>query len=618
MEKEQKIALIKSGAAAVLLAAVWLSPAEGPLRLVLFLVPYLLAGYEIIIDAFKDLFHGEVFNENMLMTVATVGALILGEYPEAVAVMLLNGIGEFFEDLATDKSRKSIAELMNIRPDRATVVRGGEETEVAPPDVKIGETVVVKPGEKIPLDGVVIEGESTVDFSALTGESLPKDITVGENAVSGTVNLTSVIKLRVTAGYGESTVSKILDLVENAQERKAKTENFVSRFAKYYTPCVLAVAVLLAVLPPLLFPAEAFADWISRALIFLVVSCPCALVVSVPLTFFAAIGGASRRGILIKGSSYIEALSKADVFVFDKTGTLTRGVFCVTDVHPSDMDEAELLDIAALAESYSDHPIAQSIVAAHSGHIDKSRITSIKEHAGLGIEAVIDGRNVYAGNGKLMDKIGVEWQKCECVGTIVHIADGKRYCGHIVIADEIKPGSKEALQSLKAAGIRQTVMLTGDNEEVGADVAGKIGVDGVRAGLLPKDKVDAVEELLKNEGKGKKLVFVGDGINDAPVIARADLGVAMGAMGADSAIEAADVVLMDDDPKKLSEALHISRKTMRIARENIIFALSVKAAVLILSAFGVTDMWIAVFADVGVSCLAVLNSLRAMKKPKNV
>ena len=616
MEKEQKLTLIKTGVAAALLIAVWLSPVEGVWRLLLFLVPYLIAGYEIIIDAFKDLFHGEVFNENMLMTVATVGAIVLGEYPEAVAVMILSGIGEFFEDLATDRSRKSITELMNIRPDRAVVIRDGNEVEVDPAEVSVGETVVVRPGEKIPLDGVVTEGESTLDVSALTGESLPKDVSVGENAVSGTVNLTAVIKLRVTSLYGDSTVSKILDLVENAQEKKAKAESFVTRFARYYTPCVLIIAVLLAALPPLLFHSETFADWISRALIFLVVSCPCALVVSVPLTFFAAIGGASRRGILIKGSAVLESLSKADTFVFDKTGTLTKGVFSVTDVHPSDVSEAELLDIAALAESYSDHPIAQSIVAAHSGHIDKSRISSIKEHAGYGMEAVIDGRTVYAGNGRFMDKIGVKWQKCECVGTIVHVADGGRYLGHIVIADKIKSNSAEALKSLKAAGIRRTVMLTGDNEDVGNDVAAKVGVDAVKAGLLPADKVTAVEELLKTESKGKKLVFVGDGINDAPVIARADVGAAMGALGADSAIEAADVVLMDDDPGKLSESVAISRKAMRIAAENITFALATKAAVLILSALGIANMWIAVFADVGVTCLAVLNSLRAMKKMK--
>ena len=616
MEKEQKLTLIKIGVAAVLLIAVWLSPVEGVWRLLLFLVPYLIAGYEIIIDAFKDLFHGEVFNENMLMTAATVGAIVLGEYPEAVAVMILSGVGEFFEDLATDRSRKSISELMNIRPDRAVVLRDGNEVEVDPAEVSVGETVIVRPGEKIPLDGVVTEGESTLDVSALTGESLPRDVSVGENAVSGTVNLTAVIKLRVTSLYGDSTVSKILDLVENAQEKKAKAENFVTRFARYYTPCVLIVAVLLAALPPLLFPSEAFADWISRALIFLVVSCPCALVVSVPLTFFAAIGGASRRGILIKGSAVLESLSKADTFVFDKTGTLTKGVFSVTDVHPSDVSEAELLDIAALAESYSDHPIAQSIVAAHSGHIDKSRISSIKEHAGYGMEAIIDGRTVYAGNGRFMDKIGVKWQKCECVGTIVHVADGGRYLGHIVIADEIKPNSAEALKSLKAAGIRQTVMLTGDNEDVGNDVAAKVGVDAVKAGLLPADKVTSVEELFKTEPKGKKLVFVGDGINDAPVIARADVGAAMGALGADSAIEAADVVLMDDDPGKLSEAVAISRKAMRIAAENITFALVTKAAVLVLSALGIANMWIAVFADVGVTCLAVLNSLRAMQKMK--
>ena len=616
MEKEQKIALIRIGLSAALLAAVWLSPTEGLLRFFLFLIPYLTAGYDIIIDAFTDLFHGEVFNENMLMTVATAGALALGEYPEAVAVMLLNGVGEFFEDLATDRSKKSITELMNIRPDKATVMRNGEEICVSPADVEVGETVVVRPGERIPLDGVVTYGESTVDTSALTGESLPRDISVGENAVSGTVNLTSVIKLRVTAPYGESTVQKILDLVENAQEKKTKAEGFVARFAKFYTPCVLALAVLLAVVPPLVIADQTFKDWISRALIFLVVSCPCALVVSVPLTFFAAIGGASRRGILIKGSAVIEALSKADTFVFDKTGTLTRGVFCVTDVHPSDIGEAELLDIAALAESYSDHPIAQSIVTAHSGHIDKSRISKITEHPGLGIEAVIDGRTVYAGNGKLMDRIGVEWQKCECVGTIVHVADGGRYCGHIVIADDIKPGAAEAIAGLKAAGVGLTVMLTGDNEDIARSVAEKVGADDVKAGLLPEDKVEAVEELLGAEQNGKKLVFVGDGINDAPVIARSDVGIAMGALGADSAIEAADAVIMDDDPKKLPEALKLSRRAMRIAKENITFALTVKAAVLALSAFAVTGMWVAVFADVGVTCLAVFTSLRAMRKIK--
>ncbi len=615
MDKEQKLTVIRIAVAAAALAAVWLSPAEGTVRLILFLIPYLIAGYEIIADAFKDLFKGEVFNENMLMTVATVGAFILGEYPEAVAVMLLSSVGEFFEDLATEKSRSSIAGLMDIRPDRATVIRDGAELTVDPAEVSVGETVIVRPGERIPLDGVVTEGEGTVDTSALTGESLPKSVSVGENAVSGTVNLTSVIKIRVTAVYGESTVQKILDLVENAQEKKSKSEHFITKFAKIYTPCVLALAVVLAVLPPLLFASQTFPVWISRALIFLVVSCPCALVVSVPLTFFSAIGGASKRGILIKGSSNIENLSKADVFVFDKTGTLTRGVFTVTDVHPSDMSEAELLDIAALAESYSDHPIAQSVVRAHNGHIDKSRIAGIKEHSGLGIEAVIDGRTVYAGNGKLMDRIGVKWRECECVGTIVHVADNGKYCGHIVISDEIKPGAKDALSGLKALGIRRTVILTGDNEDVARDVAEKVGADEVKAGLLPDGKVAAVEELI-GSGNGKKLVFVGDGINDAPVIARSDVGVAMGALGSDSAIEAADIVLMDDDPKKLPEAVAVSRKTMRIAGENIAFALSVKFAVLLLAALGAAGMWIAVFADVGVTVLAVLNSLRAMRRIK--
>ena len=616
MEKEQKLALAKIGVSAVLLIAVWLSPADGMLRFFLFLIPYLIAGYEIIIDAFKDLFHGEVFNENMLMTVATIGALALGEYPEAVAVMLLNCVGEFFEDLATDKSRRSIAELMDIRPEKAAVIRDGIETVISPSEVAVGETVVVRPGERIPLDGVVIEGESTVDTSALTGESLPRDVRPGENAVSGTVNLTSVIKLRVSSPYAESTVQRILDLVENEQEKKTRAEGFVTRFAKYYTPCVLALAVLLAVLPPLLIKDQTFGEWISRALIFLVVSCPCALVVSVPLTFFAAIGGASKRGILIKGSSVIETLSKSDTFVFDKTGTLTRGVFTVTDIHPSDISEAELLDIAALAESYSDHPIAQSIITAHSGHIDKSRISKITERPGMGIEAVIDGRSVFAGNEKLMDSIGVELHRDECVGTIVHVAEKDRYLGHIVISDDVKAGSAKAIAELKAAGIKRTVMLTGDNADAASSVAAKVGIDEIKAGLLPKDKVDAVESLIASEPKGGKLVFVGDGINDAPVLARSDAGVAMGALGADSAIEAADVVLMDDDPKKLPEALKLSRRAMRIAKENIVFALSVKIAVLVLSAFAVTGMWVAVFADVGVTCLAVFNSLRAMKKVK--
>lgn len=614
MNKEEKTALARIIVSAALLVAVWLSPVEGVLRLALFLIPYFIVGYEVLFTAGRNILHGEVFDENFLMALATIGAFATGEYPEAVAVMLFYQVGELFEDIAVGRSRKSIAALMDIRPDHANVLRGGEEVTVSPADVAVGETIIVKPGERVPLDGMIIEGHTSLDTSALTGESAPRDRAAGENVVSGSVNLSALIKVRVSSEYGESTVAKILDLVENSAEKKAKSENFITRFARYYTPIVVISALLLAVLPPLFF-AKPFTEWLNRALIFLMVSCPCALVVSVPLSFFAGIGGASKRGILIKGSNYLEALSNVGTVVFDKTGTLTRGSFEVSAIHPQEMSEAELLDVAALAESYSNHPIAASIVRAHGGHIDKARVSDITELAGLGVCAEIDGAKVYAGNGKLMDKVGAAWHECHRTGTIVHIAKQDEYLGHIVISDEVKPDSAAAIAALKSLGVRKTVMLTGDMRKVGEAVGSELNIDDVRAELLPDQKVQAVEELLAgNASNGKAtLAFVGDGVNDAPVLTRADVGIAMGALGSDAAIEAADIVLMDDKPSKIADAIAISRRTMRIVRQNIVFALSIKALLLVFSALGITDMWVAVFADVGVLILAILNAMRALR-----
>ncbi len=627
MTKSHKKTLIRIIVSAVLLAAAWimteLVPLTGWKALCVYAIPYLLIGYDILLRAVRNILHGQIFDENFLMTIATIGAFAIGEYPEAAAVMLLYQVGELFQKIAVGKSRKSIAALMDIRPDHANVLRDGIETEVSPEEVKTDEIIIIRPGERIPLDGVIIEGTTAVNTSALTGESLPVDKTTGENVISGSVNIAGVIRVRVTSEYAESTVKRILDLVENSAAKKAKSESFITRFARYYTPCVVGCAALLAVLPPLVFGGE-WDDWINRALIFLVVSCPCALVISVPLSFFGGIGGASKHGILIKGSNYIETLSKANVFVFDKTGTLTRGNFVVTAIHPHDVSEDELLDIAALAESYSNHPIGESIVRAHKGHIDKERIGEVNEVGGLGINAVIDGKQVLAGNTRLMENHGIavcggcDCEKC-CRGAAVHVAINGIYCGHIVISDELKPQSAEAIAMLKAQDGSKTVMLTGDAKKV-ADVVGKeLGIDEVHSELMPDDKVAIVETMIDAKRKNTAVAFVGDGLNDAPVLSRADVGIAMGALGSDAAIEAADVVLTDDNPIKVAEAKTIAKRTMRIVRQNIIFALSVKAAVLVLGALNIANMWIAVFADVGVSVIAILNATRALnvKTEKN-
>lgn len=608
-DKEQREALYRIAAAVVLLAVAWLLPVSGLWKALFFLVPYLIAGGEVLWSACKNIAHGEIFDEEFLMSIATLGALAIGEYPEAAAVMIFFQIGELFEDIAVGRSRRSIAALMDIRPDSAVVLRNGKEETVSPDTVEIGETILIKPGEKIALDGTITEGVTTVNAAALTGESMPQDKKEGERVLSGTVNLSGVIKVKTDSKFGESTVSKVLDLVENAASKKARAENFITRFARYYTPCVVVGAVLLALLPPLFF-GQPWSVWINRALIFLMVSCPCALVVSVPLSFFGGIGGASKEGILIKGASYLEALSKADTFVFDKTGTLTEGSFTVTAIHPERISEDKLLDIAAAAESRSDHPIAESIVRAHGGHIDPTRIGETTELSGMGVKTVIDGATVYIGNDKLMDSIGVEWHACHLTGTVVHLADGKEYLGHIIIADVPKKDAEETIAQLRKLGVKKTVMLTGDTAAVGEAVARELGVSEVHAGLLPAQKVADVEKLLQTS---RGLVFVGDGINDAPVISRADVGVAMGALGSDAAIEAADVVLMDDKLSKLVRAIAIARKTMRIVKENIVFALAVKALVLLLGALGAANMWTAVFADVGVLILAILNALRALR-----
>lgn len=608
MSRKHKKRLARIIIAAASLAVIVLLPVNEKIKAFLYLLPYLIVGWDVLWNAARNIAHGQVFDENFLMSIATVGAFALGDYVEAAAVMLFYQVGELFQSIAVGKSRKSIAALMDIRPDSSVVLRNGEELKVSPEEVKKGETVIIRAGEKIPLDGIVLEGKTSVNTAALTGESLPRDISAGDRVVSGSVNLNGVITVKTESVYRDSTVAKILDLVENSSSKKAKTENFITRFARYYTPCVVAAAVLLAVLPPLISGCG-WIQWLQRALIFLVVSCPCALVISVPLSFFGGIGGASKRGILIKGANYTEVLAKVGTVVFDKTGTLTKGVFKVTAVHPESMSEAELLDVAAAAESYSNHPIAESIIAAHKGHIDRARIGRVTEHAGMGVEAVIDGRDIFAGNGKLMELAGANPHDCHISGTVIHISEGKNYLGHIVISDELKPDSKTAVAELKALGITKTVMLTGDRKEIGEAVGKELGLDEVRAELLPDGKVNAVEKLLNQK---TPLAFVGDGINDAPVLARADIGIAMGGMGSDAAIEAADVVLMDDKPSKLPEAVKIARKTMSIVWENIIFALAVKAVVLVLGAAGIAGMWLAIFADVGVTVIAVLNAMRAM------
>lgn len=608
-EEHHSLALI--GVGAVLFVAGLLLP-EGLWRWAALIAAYVVAGGEVLLRAAKNILRGQVFDENFLMAVASLGAMLMGETTEAVAVMLFYQIGEWFQDRAVDKSRASIAQLMDIRPDHANHVLADGSVEVVPPQsLKAGDILLVKPGERIPLDGIILEGTSTLNTSALTGESIPRDVAEGDTVLSGCVNQTGVLRLRATGAYESSTVARILRLVEDSGERKARTERFITRFARWYTPAVCLAALLLALVPPL-FVGE-WTEWIKRALTFLVISCPCALVISVPLTFFGGVGGASRRGVLIKGANYLEQLAKTDIAVFDKTGTLTRGTFEVTAIHPNQITEEELLELAALAESYSDHPISASLRAAWNRVLDKNRVTDVQEIAGRGIHALVDGRPVYAGNERLMADVHVESRPCHRQGTIVHVALDGVYMGHIVIADRVKEGSAEAIAELKALGVARTVMLTGDQSAVAQSVAKELGVDEVHAELLPGDKVEQVERLMKQKPEGAMLAFVGDGINDAPVLRRADLGIAMGGVGSDAAIEAADIVLMDDDPRKLPCAIRIARRTLRIANQNIIFALSVKAIILIMGAMGLANMWLAVFADVGVSFLAILNAMRAMR-----
>ena len=608
-EEHHSLGLI--GVGAVLFVAGLLLP-EGLWRWAALIAAYVVAGGEVLLRAAKNILRGQVFDENFLMAVASLGAMLMGETTEAVAVMLFYQIGEWFQDRAVDKSRASIAQLMDIRPDHANHVLADGSVEVVPPQsLKAGDILLVKPGERIPLDGIILEGTSTLNTSALTGESIPRDVAEGDTVLSGCVNQTGVLRLRATGAYESSTVARILRLVEDSGERKARTERCITRFARWYTPAVCLAALLLALVPPL-FVGE-WTEWIKRALTFLVISCPCALVISVPLTFFGGVGGASRRGVLIKGANYLEQLAKTDIAVFDKTGTLTRGTFEVTAIHPNQITEEELLELAALAESYSDHPISASLRAAWNRALDKNRVTDAQEIAGRGIHALVDGRPVYAGNERLMADVHVESRPCHRQGTIVHVALDGVYMGHIVIADRVKEGSAEAIAELKALGVARTVMLTGDQSAVAQSVAKELGVDEVHAELLPGDKVEQVECLMKQKPEGAMLAFVGDGINDAPVLRRADLGIAMGGVGSDAAIEAADIVLMDDDPRKLPCAIRIARHTLRIANQNIIFALSVKAIILVMGAMGLANMWLAVFADVGVSFLAILNAMRAMR-----
>lgn len=612
MTRKQKHLLARILVAAVLFLAGSLLPLSDVGKMGVFLACYVVVGWDIVWKAVTNIMHGQVFDENFLMTIATIGALILGDYSEGVAVMLFYQVGEWFQSYAVSKSRKSIATLMDIRPDYANVERDGKLVQVDPDEVQIGDTIVVKPGERIPLDGTIIKGSSALDTSALTGESMPREVDVGMEVISGCINQTGILTIRTTKEFGESTVAKILDLVENASDKKGRTENFITRFARYYTPIVVFAALALAILPPLV-TGQAFSIWVYRALSFLVTSCPCALVISIPLSFFGGIGGASKCGVLVKGSNYLEALADAEIVVFDKTGTLTKGSFAVTEVHPNGMKEEQFLELAAYAEDYSNHPISLSIKKAYGKSIDGSRIADVQEIAGHGVRAVIDGKTVLAGNAKLMEKEQIKYTPCASVGTVVYLAVGGRYAGCIVIEDEIKEDAPAAIKSLKSAGIQKTVMLTGDADAVGKKVAGRLGLDQAYTELLPADKVDRVEELLKQTGDKGKLVFVGDGINDAPVLARADVGIAMGGLGSDAAIEAADVVLMTDEPSKISTIMKIARKTLRIAHQNIVFALLVKVLVLVLVAWGHATMWHAVFADVGVSIIAILNAIRAMR-----
>ena len=615
MSKKQKRMLFRVLASAVLFAVALLLPTEGWLRLFTFLIPYAVIAWDVLWRAVRNIAHGQVFDENFLMSLATVGALATGEYPEAVFVMLFYQVGELFQSYAVDQSRKSITSLMDIRPDYANIEVDGQLRQVDPEDVAVGDTIVIKAGERIPLDGVVLEGTSNVDTAALTGESLPREAQPGDDVISGCVNLSGLLRVRVTKAFEESTVAKILDLVENSSSKKAKAENFITKFARYYTPAVVLAAVALALLPPL-FTSIQWVDSIQRALNFLVVSCPCALVISVPLSFFGGIGGASKNGILVKGGNYLEVLAKTELVVFDKTGTLTRGVFNVTAIHPDHCGEAQLLELAALAESYSDHPISRSLKEAYGKELDASRVSNVEELSGRGVRATVDGRQICAGNDKLMEDIGVSWHPCHRVGTTVHVASDGVYLGHIVISDEVKPDAKEAITALKACGVRRTVMLTGDAQAVGESVAQELGLDEVHTQLLPADKVTRVEALLGEVSPKGALAFVGDGINDAPVLSRADIGIAMGGLGSDAAIEAADIVLMDDKPSKLADAIRIARRTLAIVRQNIVFALAVKFLVLALSAAGAANMWEAVFADVGVSVIAILNAMRALKTVK--
>lgn len=598
--------------AAVLATAVLLSLNNEWLQIALFIISYIIVGGDVVKRAVKNIFKGQVFDENFLMSIATIGAFFIGEYPEGVAVMLFYQVGELFQSYAVGKSRKSIASLMDIRPDYANVKKGDELVKVDPDEVQIGDIIVIKAGEKIPLDGKVIEGSSMIDTSALTGESVPREVEVGSDILSGCININGVITAEVTKEFGESTVSKILDLVENASSKKSNSEQFITKFARYYTPVVVIIAVFLAIIPPLVIDGATFSDWIYRALAFLVVSCPCALVISIPLSFFGGIGGASKKGVLVKGSNYLEALAETEIVVFDKTGTLTKGVFNVQEIHPEGVSKEELLELTAHAESYSNHPISLSLKRAYSKEIDNGRISDVEEISGHGVIATVDGKKVMAGNIKLMKMMDIPYFKGELIGTIVHVAVNNKYIGFIVIADEVKEDSAQAIKELKAANIKQTVMLTGDNKSIGSKVAKELGLDKVYAELLPADKVEKLEELFSQKSKKGKLAFVGDGINDAPVLARADIGIAMGGLGSDAAIEAADVVIMTDEPSKIATAMKISKKTLKIAHQNIVFAIGIKIIVLILSAFGITTMWAAIFADVGVTIIAVLNAFRAL------
>ena len=622
MNKKQKKVLTRIIVAAVLMVVLSLLPVDGWLKFVLFMIPYLVIGHDILLKAWKGILNRQVFDENFLMAVATIGAILLGDYKEGVAVMLFYQIGELFQSYAVGKSRRNISELMDIRPDYANIEKeDGTLEQVDPDEVEIGSVIVVQPGEKVPIDGVIEEGRTSLNTSALTGESLPREAGVGDEVISGCINMSGVLKIRTTKEFGESTVSKILDMVENASSKKSRSENFISKFAKYYTPAVCYGALALAVLPPLvrllfLGMAPEWGDWVMRALTFLVISCPCALVISIPLSFFAGIGGASNAGVLVKGSNYLETLSETKYVVFDKTGTMTQGVFEVSGVHHSSMDTEKLLEYAALAECHSSHPISKSLKKAYGKPLDQSRVTDVEEISGNGVTAKVDGVRVAAGNSKLMEKLGVDCMECHSVGTVVHMAVDGKYAGHILISDQIKPHAKEAIAALKKCGVKKTIMLTGDRREAARQVAEELGIDEVHSELLPGDKVAQVEKLLDEKGEKEKLAFVGDGINDAPVLSRADIGIAMGALGSDAAIEAADIVLMDDDPLKISKAIRISRKCLRIVYENIYFAIGVKVICLILGALGIANMWAAIFADVGVMVIAVLNAIRALNVKK--